>query len=565
MTGSPPSSGNGVVTTSNVRRWWRLLRDPYLWMVVIAGLGHTVAHYAALVPAFRRILFAVPYLNLHDLHQAEYIGIIALAAYRFRLRGGLIILLATAIASVPYILTPLLMGREPRPNELRDRSIEIIVTLIIGGVVVAFSELLARQKVRAQLSSHRLALLHRLSSDLASSLNRDTTLQTTLDTGCRNFAPCAGAIYLNEEDSGAYLLALQQGMDQEACQTRTALYQLDDVERLSGEGQTSPVIPLPLLPPAYASLADIVPSHLSENAVLVPLVAGEKQVGFLLLATTRPLDTQEQKLLAGMAHTAALALENSRLYQIEKYRAEELDWLDRAKSEFLFTVAHQLKTHLTPLRGALDVMSTSTGKPGLFSDQALDIARRSEQQLEQEVEHLLSFFQLKQQQVTLNIEPSSLPEVVTAAVEGVRPHLSARKESIVVDIPRSLPPVNMDPERIQAALVCLLQNAAGYTPPGGKVILSAQAMNGAVLVKVRDTGPGLKEEERRRLFTEYYQGGDRGGRRGTELGVAIAKSIVDLHGGRIWVEGSQEEGNIFCFTLPLAGPSAPPATPPSQS
>jgi signal transduction histidine kinase len=124
-----------------------------------------------------------------------------------------------------------------------------------------------------------------------------------------------------------------------------------------------------------------------------------------------------------------------------------------------------------------------------------------------------------------------------------------------------VPPVTGDPVRVRQVVDNLLVNALKFTPEGGTVALSARARDGGVEVTVRDTGPGIPEAERQKIFEKFYQikGASIGG---VGLGLAICKAIVELHGGRIWVDSEPGGGAAFHFTLP---PSPPAAQPPRQS
>ncbi len=128
-------------------RWHR---DPWFWVIVLGGLGHVLTHYASYIPAVRPIIRGLPYFNLHALHEAEFLIIIALAAYRFRLKGGLATIVGTALASIPFVLTPYIFGRDPRSGEVRDLIIQTLLTLVIGGFIVFLNELHARQRERSE-------------------------------------------------------------------------------------------------------------------------------------------------------------------------------------------------------------------------------------------------------------------------------------------------------------------------------------------------------------------------------------------------------------------------------
>jgi signal transduction histidine kinase len=114
--------------------------------------------------------------------------------------------------------------------------------------------------------------------------------------------------------------------------------------------------------------------------------------------------------------------------------------------------------------------------------------------------------------------------------------------------------VEGDERRIRQVVFNLLSNAVKFTPQGGHIDVSTQQVNGEVLVAVADTGPGISPDDRERIFEEFQQAADADGeqREGTGLGLALSKSLVELHGGRIWVDSEPGKGSTFTFTLPLA-------------
>ncbi|MBI2855310.1 MAG: PAS domain S-box protein, partial [Chloroflexi bacterium] len=126
----------------------RVLKDPVFWVITILTLGHTFIHYAAYIPDFGRIFRGLPYFNLHILHELEYLGIIAIAAYRYGWKGGVALILLTLTASIPFILTPFVFGYDPRPGEFRDRAIEVGATLALGALLTFLANEVVRRRDR---------------------------------------------------------------------------------------------------------------------------------------------------------------------------------------------------------------------------------------------------------------------------------------------------------------------------------------------------------------------------------------------------------------------------------
>jgi signal transduction histidine kinase len=135
----------------------------------------------------------------------------------------------------------------------------------------------------------------------------------------------------------------------------------------------------------------------------------------------------------------------------------------------------------------------------------------------------------------------------------VRERASKNGVQLQLELDPSVDLVSGDERRIRQVVFNLLSNAVKFTPSGGQVDVSTHQVNGEVLVSVADTGPGISADDRERIFEEFQQARDVNGERpeGTGLGLALSKSLVELHGGRIWVESQPGEGSTFTFTLPV--------------
>jgi NtrC-family two-component system sensor histidine kinase KinB len=166
----------------------------------------------------------------------------------------------------------------------------------------------------------------------------------------------------------------------------------------------------------------------------------------------------------------------------------------------------------------------------------------------------------------VEIKPQSLPPLIAAAIEEFSTFSMLHAVQLTQTVPASLPPVLIDPEKIERVLTNLLDNAIKFTPSGGAVMVRASLLHDSAnqptpaathqkyaLVEVLDSGPGIPAEYQERIFDRYVQvAGREGRRRGTGLGLAFCKLVVEAHAGQIWVVTRPEGGSAFCFTLPLA-------------
>lgn len=235
--------------------------------------------------------------------------------------------------------------------------------------------------------------------------------------------------------------------------------------------------------------------------------------------------------------------------------------LQRGRNDFLLAVAHQLKTPLTSLRVTLDLMKEAAKKKegSTKDDNLVNAALRSEQRIEKQLERIFEFFRLRSGDIALEMQAGDMEKLVNSVLEFLRPQIETKKLRITLSMPFPVPKVMMDTARIETVLMNLLQNAVDFSPVQGEVRVSAQVLYTSLLVKVKDSGPGVSRNERNQIFEAFHRGykvpaADTRSSTGMGLGLAIAKSIVELHKGKVWVESEQGEGAEFCFSLPLTLP-----------
>ena len=236
----------------------------------------------------------------------------------------------------------------------------------------------------------------------------------------------------------------------------------------------------------------------------------------------------------------------------------ELEETSRHKSEFLASMSHELRTPLNAVIGFSEVLREEMfGAVNEKQAEYLDDIISSGNHLLSLINDVLDLSKVEAGQVELEVGPFSLREALERGVvmvreqatdEGVQVELSAGPE---VDV------VEGDERRIKQVIFNLLSNAVKFTPAGGEVDVSAIRVNGEVRVSVADTGPGIAPGDHERIFEEFQQT-EAGLERleGTGLGLALSKRLVELHGGRIWLESELGKGSTFVFTLP-AGSAAP--------
>jgi PAS domain S-box-containing protein len=240
---------------------------------------------------------------------------------------------------------------------------------------------------------------------------------------------------------------------------------------------------------------------------------------------------------------------------------------DRRKDEFLAMLGHELRNPLGPIRNALHLIRLSDPEPRREVRHAYDIIERQIENMVRLIDDLLDVARISSGKIQLQKERIDLTAVVIRAIEGARPLIDARRHALQVSLPEAPVPVEADPVRLAQVLWNLLNNAAKYTPEGGRITLEVERHDEAV-VKIRDTGMGIAPEMLPRvfdLFTQMERTLDRA-EGGLGLGLTLVRRLTEMHGGTVGATSTgQGQGSEFLVRLPLltdeppgAGPTKPP-------
>jgi signal transduction histidine kinase len=233
--------------------------------------------------------------------------------------------------------------------------------------------------------------------------------------------------------------------------------------------------------------------------------------------------------------------------------------LDMLKSEFVATVSHDLRTPLTLMRG----YGTMLSMVGALNDQQKDFARKileSVDQMGRLVDGLLDLGRIEAG-VGLSLATLQPATILQEIVQTYRPQAANKQVSITLDVPDTLVPIEADPTLLRQAVANLVDNAIKYTPPQGRVRISAGQTDGLQQFRVEDSGVGIAPADQPRLFEKFYRarGMETARERGSGLGLAIVKSIAEQHGGRVMVESRLGSGSVFTLEVPIRQIAAAPA------
>ncbi len=229
--------------------------------------------------------------------------------------------------------------------------------------------------------------------------------------------------------------------------------------------------------------------------------------------------------------------------------------IDRMKSEFLSMAAHELRAPMTSIKGYSDMLLLRlAGEYNERQKQFLDTIKANVDRVLEMANEFSDISRLESGALKLDAKPLHIDNVISEVIVSLQPQIEAKEIHLTVEVPPDLPQVWGDRTRIIQILTNLVTNAYKYTPEGGQIAITTQWVDDIVQVNVADTGIGIASQDQEKLFTRFFRADHPGVRRvgGTGLGLSITKSIVEMHGGHIWVESQLGKGSTFSFTLPLA-------------
>lgn len=265
-----------------------------------------------------------------------------------------------------------------------------------------------------------------------------------------------------------------------------------------------------------------------------------------------PFAPADSRLLSIIASLAAVAIQNARLLQALQKAYDELQQIDKLKSDFLSIASHELRTPLGIILGyATFLKEEAQGELSEHAEQVLNSALR----LRLLVEDLTNMNLMQVGSIKLDLQPMPIQRVIQTACDEVAKMAEARGHTLIRNLPTQPLWVNADQEKLVQVFVNLLNNAIRFTPKQGVITVSTSQVRNEVVAEVKDTGIGIPPSELDKIFKEFYQISDPMTRRegGLGLGLSIAQGLVRLHNGRIWAESKGfNQGATFKVVLPMA-------------
>lgn len=292
-----------------------------------------------------------------------------------------------------------------------------------------------------------------------------------------------------------------------------------------------------------------------ESHLFVPLKVEDKKIGFFCLCSKNKNFFTEEKihLIELIAGHAAVIVENARIYdQIKKINAE-LDRLNKVKNDFVSMVSHELRTPLTAIKGFVHVvLEEEAGRINEQQKKFLGIVKQSINHLSMLISDLLDLSKIESGLIAIKLEKVNLRDIVKKSIETSTVQIKEKGIKLKVDIDKNIPDVEGDVSRLFQVYNNLIFNAVKFSNVRGEIKIVVKEKGNYIFSAITDNGIGIPQDEHKKIFEKFYQVDSSYTRTagGTGLGLFIVKTIVELHGGKIWLESSPGEGSTFSFLLP---------------
>jgi K+-sensing histidine kinase KdpD len=422
----------------------------------------------------------------------------------------------TSMLSVPLVSRDEVIGvmnvQTVEPRDFDRTEIDFLQTIAnqVAGII---------EKGRLQRESERklreVSALFEVSNVLTSTLDLDEVLSLIADRLVRVYPGSAGAIYLRERD---------------------------DVRERARSGDIGKSLPSA----ARRAIAETRPIVEGDHVAL-PLFAGDRLLGAVALRV--PADTEladeEVAFVGALANQAALAIDKAALYALERQTTERLRELERARTEFVAVVTHDLRTPLSVIRGYLDLLAEKNGNRRIPIDEAVAQVVR----LDQLVDRILTGVRVENPDLTLRRTRFDLRATAIAALKELAP--IARHHRLSGPRAGAAIWVRGDRRRTAEVLAGLVHNATKYAPEGTRISVGVERRRDRGVVRVVDEGAGVAPQDRARIFEPYVRAAAHAELPGSGIGLFASRRVVEAQGGDIWYEESPGGGGVFAFSVPL--------------
>ena len=422
----------------------------------------------------------------------------------------------TSMLSVPLVSRDEVIGvmnvQTVEPRDFDRTEIDFLQTIAnqVAGII---------EKGRLQRESERklreVSALFEVSNVLTSTLDLDEVLAPIVDRLVRVYPGSAGAIYLRERD---------------------------DVRERARSGDIGKSLP----PAARRAMAETRPIVEGDHVAL-PLLAGDRLLGAVALRVPADIELADEEVafVGALANQAALAIDKAALYALERQTTERLRELERARTEFVAVVTHDLRTPLSVIRGYLDLLAEKNGNRKIPIDEAVAQVVR----LDQLVDRILTGVRVEHPDLTLRRARFDLRATAIATLRELAP--IARRHRLTGPREGAAIWVRGDRRRTAEVLAGLVHNATKYAPEETRINVKVERRRDRGVVRVIDQGPGVAPQDRARIFEAYVRAAAHAELPGSGIGLFASRRVVEAQGGDIWYEENARGGGVFVFSVPL--------------
>jgi len=467
-------------------------------------------------------------------------------------RGGWRTLLGVPLLREDDPIGVILLSRS-KVRPFSDKQIEL-VSNFAAQAVIAIENVRLFEEV--QTRNRDLTALGEVGRAVSSTLDLKVVLKTIVERAVELSGTDGGSIFYYREGLGTFELGETTGLDEDIV---ARFRELDISATETGLGEAiakrQPLNVPDLTKRMSNPLRDTALKAGLCAALIVPLLGGEGPLGALVLQRRTPgeFPAAVVSLMQSFADQSAIALENARLFDEIAEKSRELEIASQHKSQFVANMSHELRTPLAAMLGYAELLEEGIYEPlGEKSLVALARIRSNGKHLLGLINTVLDIAKIESGQFTLNMQEYSIDTVVETVRVATESLAQNKKLALTTAVAKSLPIGIGDEQRLTQVLLNLVGNAIKFTDTG-EVRVTAEAVDGQFAITVVDTGPGIPEQERTRIFEQFHQVDDSNTKTkgGTGLGLAIAKQIVEMHGGRIWVDSTVGKGSSFQVELPI--------------
>jgi signal transduction histidine kinase/dihydroneopterin aldolase len=442
-----------------------------------------------------------------------------------------------------------------------EREVQLVTTFADQAVIAIenarlFAELRQRTDDLAR-SVEELKALGEVTQAVNSTLDLQTVLTTIVAKAVEISTTDAGAIYVMDETHAAFDLRATYGMDEPTIAAiREQRFGIGDASIIEATARRAPAQIADLAAIPRNRFTDIVVRAGFRAILVIPLLRVDSIVGLLVVRRRAPgaFSAATVELLQTFAAQSVIAIQNARLFTEIEEKSRELAVASQHKSQFLANMSHELRTPLNAILGYTElILDEIYGATQPKMREVLQRVETNGRHLLGLINDVLDLSKIEAGQLTLALAEYSIKEMVQGVYVAVEPLATNKHLTLALDVPRDLPRARGDERRLAQVLLNLVGNAIKFTDQGS-VMIRAAAENGSFTIAVRDTGPGIAREDQQKIFEEFQQADNSITRAkgGTGLGLAISRRIIEMHGGRIWVESEPGKGSTFSFTVPVS-------------